>query len=156
MRASPTPVGSSRLLATIALVALAGAACAAAKPAGGTVDVGLQEWAVVPAQTSVNAGPVTFKVNNTGPDDPHELVIIRTDLAPGKLPTDAFGKVDEAGAGIEMIGEVESFDPGKTETGTFDLKAGTYVLICNILQDEPDGSKESHYRMGMFTAFTVK
>lgn len=148
--------GRARLVVLMAGLALVGAAgCAAAKPAGGTVAVVLQEWAVVPDSASVKAGPVTFNVSNKGPDDAHELVIIKTDLAPGTLPTDELGKVDEEGAGLETIGEVEEFDPGKVETATFDLKAGTYALICNIVQDEPDGSKESHYRQGMFIAFTV-
>lgn len=146
----------ARLLGVLAVVSVVAAtACSAAKPSGGTVDVTLQEWAVVPAKTSIAGGPVTFKVTNAGPDDPHELVIIKTDLAAGSLPTNEFGKVDEAGAGIEMIGEIEEFDVGGAETGTFDLKAGRYVLICNILQDEPDGSKEAHYKMGMFIPLTV-
>ena len=152
-----TLAGRVRLLALLAVLAVVGAAgCAAAKPTGGTVDVTLQEWAVVPAVASVAAGPVTFNVSNKGPDDPHEMVIVKTDLAPGQLPADEFGKVDEEGAGLEAIGEIEEFDPGKVETATFDLKAGSYVLICNIVQDEPDGSKESHYRQGMYIAFTVK
>lgn len=142
--------------ALIAMAVLVVAACSAAKPSGGTVDIALQEWAVIPAQTSVNAGPVTFNVKNTGPDDPHEMVVIKTDLAPDSLPANELGKVDEEGAGVEVIGEVEEFDPGGTESATFDLKAGSYVLICNILQDEPDGSKEAHYKMGMYTAFSVK
>lgn len=152
-----TPAGRVRLLAALAALALVGAAgCAAAKPAGGSVAVALQEWAVVPAQSSVSAGPVTFKVTNNGPEDPHEMVIIKTALGAGDLPTNEFGKVDEEGAGIEMIGEIEEFDPNATETATFDLTPGAYVLICNILQDEPDGSKESHYKMGMYIPFTVK
>jgi uncharacterized cupredoxin-like copper-binding protein len=152
-----TSTGRARLMAVLAALALVGTAgCAAAKPAGGNVDVALQEWAVVPAQSSVSAGPVTFKVTNNGPDDPHEMVIIKTTLGPGDLPTNEFGKVDEEGAGLETIGEIEEFDPSKTETATFDLAAGSYVLICNILQDEPDGSKEAHYTMGMYIPFTVK
>jgi hypothetical protein len=30
------------------------------------------------------------------------------------------------------------------------------VLICNIVQTEPDGTIESHYQKGMRTALTVK
>jgi len=153
----PEARGRGRALGVSALaLALVTSACgSAATPAGGTVAVALQEWAVVPARPSVNAGKVTFNVSNKGPDDPHEMVVIKTDLAPDKLPTDADGKVEEEGAGIEFIGEVESFDPGKSETATFELKPGKYALICNILQDEPDGSKEAHYKMGMLASFTV-
>ncbi len=139
---------------TVAALGLVG--CSAAKTAGGTVDVALQEWAIVPAQSTVNAGPVSFKVTNKGPEDEHELVILRTDLGAAALPTNEFGKVDEDQAGMELIGEVEGVEPGAAETATFDLTPGNYVLICNILQDEPDGSKEAHYKMGMYTAFTVK
>ena len=157
MKTGFTIPGRTRILGLVAAVALvAVAACSAAKPAGGTIAVTLQEWAILPAEASVNAGKVTFNTKNAGPEDPHELVVIKTDLAPGELPTNEFGKVDEEGAGIEFIGEIEEFDVGKDATAAFDLKAGKYVLICNILQDEPDGSKEAHYTMGMFTAFTVK
>ena len=146
-----------RLLGAVVTVAALGlVGCSAAKPAGGNVDVALQEWAVLPAQATVNAGPVSFKVTNTGPEDKHEMVIVKTDLAAASLPTNEFGKVDEEGSGMEVIGEVEEFDPGAAESATFELKPGAYVLICNILQDEPDGTKESHYKMGMYTAFTVK
>jgi hypothetical protein len=158
MDARITTARRARLMAALAALALVGTAgCAGAKPAaGGNVDVALQEWAVLPASSSVNAGPVTFKVANNGPDDPHELVIVKTVLGPGDLPTNEFGKVDEEGAGVEVIGEIEEFEPNTTETATFDLAAGSYVLICNILQDEPDGSKEAHYTMGMYVPFTVK
>jgi hypothetical protein len=53
-----------------------------------------------------------------------------------------------ARAGLRMILE--------TESGTFDLTAGRYVLVCNLVQDEPDGTRESHYLMGMAIEFTVK
>lgn len=123
---------------------------------GGTVNVALQEFAVVPAVASVEHGKVTFAATNTGPDDPHELVVFKTDLGVRDLPASPEGKVDEKGAGLSFIGEIEAFDPGKTGTATFDLAKGRYVLVCNIVQDEPDGTKESHYLKGMSTEFTVK
>jgi uncharacterized cupredoxin-like copper-binding protein len=123
---------------------------------GGTVNVALQEWAVVPAVASVEHGKVTFAATNKGPEDAHELVVFKTDLGVRDLPANADGKVDEEGAGLTMIGEIEEFDPGKTGSATFDLTPGRYVLVCNIVSDEPDGTKESHYRLGMSTEFTVK
>ena len=30
------------------------------------------------------------------------------------------------------------------------------MLICNILQEEPDGTLEAHYAEGMRTGFTVE
>lgn len=123
---------------------------------GGTVNVALQEWAVVPAVASVEHGKVTFAATNKGPDDAHELVVFKTDLGIRDLPASAEGKVDEQGAGLKFIGEIEEFDPGKTGSATFDLAPGRYVLVCNIVQDEPDGTKESHYLMGMSIEFIVK
>ena len=108
------------------------------------VDVELNEWKVIPSVSSVNAGKVEFVAKNTGKAE-HEIVIIKTGLAADKLPVSG-GRVDEAKAG-EEIGEIEEFDPGKTEKGTFDLKAGKYALICNVA---------GHYEQGMYVPFEVK
>lgn len=118
--------------------------------ATGPVNVKLQEYAVVPQQTSVSAGAVTFIAENTGPDLQHELVVIKTDLEPASLPISADGTVDENGAGIQIIGEIEEFPVGETKQAVFQLTAGKYVLICNLL-DEP----VAHYRNGMRSPFTV-
>jgi uncharacterized cupredoxin-like copper-binding protein len=121
--------------------------------ASGNVDITLQEWAVVPASTSAAAGDVTFKITNTGPEDEHEFVVIKSDLDPGALPTEASGAVDEAGAGIEVIDEVEEIPVGGSQDLTVDLAAGNYVFICNILDEDEN---ESHYQMGMRIGFTVE
>jgi hypothetical protein len=98
---------------------------------------------------------VTFVAKNTGPDDVHEMVVLRTDLDPAALPVDNDGKADEEGDGISSIGETGDVAVGATKDVAFDLAPGKYVLICNIVQTEPDGSKEAHYKGGMRTAFTV-
>jgi uncharacterized cupredoxin-like copper-binding protein len=126
---------------------------AAASAATGSISVTLTEWAVIPDKTSTPAGNVTFAVTNAGPNFKHEFVVIKTDLDPAALPADATGKVDEAGAGIKFIGEVEELEVGATQTASFDLAAGNYVLICNIV--EVTGGHESHYTKGMRTTFTV-
>lgn len=128
-------------------------------PAGETpeaagVDVRLLEYQIVPDPTSASAGPVTFNARNVGGED-HELVVIRTDLDEGALPTRDDGAVDENGAGVEAIGEIEEFAAGGEESATFDLEAGSYVLICNIVETEDDGTVVSHYAEGMHTAFIV-
>lgn len=120
-----------------------------------TLQVTLQEFAVLPADNSAPAGQVTFEVENTGPVDPHEFVVIRTDLAPDALPTGEDGGVDEGGEGIEVLGEIEEFPVGETMSRSFDLDAGNYVFICNIVEEE-DGELEAHYQLGMRTAFTVE
>ena len=128
----------------------------AAGPVRSTVNVTLQEFAVVPDVPSVPAGTVTFVVKNTGPDDVHELVVLKTDLAADALPADKDGKETEDVAGVTLIGEIEDVEVGASKQADLELNPGKYVLICNILQTEPDGSLEAHYKVGMRTAFEVK
>jgi len=134
-------------LTMVALILVAG--CAAG---GGTVKVTLSEWSVQRDKAELPAGSITFEVTNTGPDDIHEFVVIRTDLAPGSLPTDSTGKVDEEGGGMVVEGEIEDIAVGASDTLTLDLAAGKYVLICNIYTEEEN---EAHYHEGMRTDFTV-
>ena len=122
--------------------------------AGTEVNVTLQEWAVIPDTLSVPAGSVTFNATNVGPIDPHELVIVRTDIPAGELPTREDGGFDEEADGVEVIGEIEEFAPGTTESATFDLAPGKYALLCNLVEIE-DGETEAHYQLGMWIDFEV-
>lgn len=131
------------------VLALAGASCGGG---GGTVDVTLQEFSVATDPTSAEAGEMTFEATNDGPDDIHEFVVFRTDLSLTDLPTDENGAVDEAGEGLELIGEIEDIEVGETDSVTLNLDAGNYVLICNIWDED---EQEAHYQEGMRTSFTV-
>lgn len=123
-----------------------------AKPADAEqVNVSLGEWAVILDTATVKAGPVYFLANNIGPNDPHEMVIIRTDLSSEQLPV-VDGRVPEDQ--IDLVGEIEPFDPGTRSADTFTLAPGNYVLICNIAEIE-DGELESHYELGMRTSLVV-
>ena len=82
--------------------------------------------------------------------------MFKTDLAPDALPTGDDGSVDEAGAGIELIDEVEDIAAGSEGEVDVDLEAGNYVLICNVVQENDDGTTTIHYAEGMFAAFTVE
>jgi hypothetical protein len=120
---------------------------------GTQVFVSLSEWRVEADPASVQAGKTTFRVKNDG-GEVHELVVVKGDR-PEALPVKQ-GAVDEgalpAGA---FIGEVEGFKSGGVCPGTFDLQPGKYVLFCNIVETQPYGRLESHYELGMRTAFTV-
>jgi uncharacterized cupredoxin-like copper-binding protein len=144
------------LLSGVLLAACSGdnGSSPASAPSGGgtTVPVTLQEWAVVPETATVSAGDVTFTVSNSGPEDVHEFVILRTDLEAGSLPTDATGAVSEDGEGMEVVDEIEDLAVGSTQDVTANLAAGKYVLLCNIYSED---EQESHYQLGMRTAFTV-
>lgn len=144
-------------LAALGVLSLAVMGCSsgdAASPsaAAGTVDVTVQEWSVGAVPSSVAAGEVTFSVTNSGPDDVHEFVVIKTDLSFIDLPTDATGAVDEAGGGMEVIGEIEDIPVGETQDLAVTLAAGSYALICNIYSEE---EQEAHYQEGMRAQFTV-
>jgi uncharacterized cupredoxin-like copper-binding protein len=148
------------LLPVVAALALALAACsggATESPADTTqtVDVTLQEWAVVPTQSSVKAGSVTFEVTNAGPEDKHEFVIFRTDLGARGMPLGPDNAVDEEGEGVELIGEIEEFEVGTTESATFELAPGKYVFLCNLVEEDA-GTTEVHYQLGMSIDFTVE
>ena len=131
-------------------------ATSAAETASGETSVAatLQEFAIGLDPASAEAGPVTFDVTNIGPDDVHEFVVIATELAATDLPTDADGAVDEEGDGIEVVDEIEDIPVEGNESLTVDVDAGSYVLICNIVEDE-DGEIVAHYANGMRTAFAV-
>jgi len=121
-----------------------------------TIDVTLQEWAVLPSPSVGAAGDVTFAVSNTGEEE-HEFVIIRTELDAGDLPTLDDGSVDEDA--VDIVGELEELDPGAPGNVTLDLDPGAYALICNIVHeehaDDDAGETEVHYMLGMRAGFTV-
>jgi hypothetical protein len=149
-------IGAGLLSIVIVSACGGGASASPSTPpsaAGGAtrVDVTLQEWAVVPNVTTAPVGDVTFKATNLGPDDAHELVVVKTDLAPDALPTKPDGAVDEAGAGITVIGEIEEFAVGSSAEATFKLDPGSYVLFCNIVDAEGD----AHYGKGMRIGFAA-
>lgn len=96
-------------------------------------------------RTSIPAGKVTFKVTNESKSLEHEFVVVKTNLAPDKLPYDeAAQRVKEDK--LNIIGEVEGLQPGDSGSNTFDLQPGKYVAMCN----EP-----GHYDQGMYAPFTV-
>ena len=122
--------------------------------AGATVNVNLTEYIVAPDADSAPAGPITFDVTNIGSTD-HEMVIIKTDLAPEALPTVEDGSVDEVGEAIEMLDATQRLAREGEEELTIDLASGAYVLVCNVVQERPDGELVSHYNQGMRAAFEV-
>ena len=150
-----------RVILVLAALVLVAAACdsggdgQATGVTGTQIDVTLQEFAVLPAPDSAPPGEVVFSLTNKGPEDTHEFVVFKTDLAPDALPTSPDGSVDEQGEGVELVTEVEDIVVGRSPTVFVSLDAGRYVLICNIVEEEGDETIV-HYQQGMRTGFTVE
>ncbi|PYP56735.1 MAG: hypothetical protein DMD44_11755 [Gemmatimonadetes bacterium] len=111
---------------TLALLgALIGAAPRPYPAAPSRVSVKLSEWNVVLSQASVAAGSVTFVVTNAG-SIPHGFEV--------------------EGQGIEQ--EIETIQPGASDTLTLTLKKGSYEVYCPVGAD-------SHKKLGMDTHLKV-
>jgi len=128
------------VLAAALAVGAVGALAAGSQATAKTVKVTLNEWKVIPSVARVPAGKVTFVVRNKGHIE-HEFVVIKTNKAPKALPMKG-SQASEAGG----KGEIEEFGPGLTKRLTLKLKAGNYVLICNL---------PGHYKAGQYAAFRV-
>jgi uncharacterized cupredoxin-like copper-binding protein len=116
-------------------------------PRGTLHDVLLKDFKVLQEATVVPAGTVSFLVRNQGPTT-HEVIVVRTDLAPDKLTLQPDGlTVNEEARGIKFLEEVEGLDIDDRRTMVLDLTPGRYVLYCNL---------EGHYLGGMYEALTVR
>ncbi|MEP6660427.1 MAG: hypothetical protein ABJD24_10970 [Acidimicrobiales bacterium] len=115
---------------------------AAARP----VDVRLRDFAIDTSKPTLNAGAVSFRVTNTGPET-HELVLVETDLDPSELPLEADGiTVDEDAPQLRKVTALEGIRLGQTRTVRVNLRPGHYVLFCNL---------EGHYLGLMHTGIDV-
>ena len=76
----------------------------------------------------------------------HGVDFIKTTFDVKSLPPSPVrGEIDEAAVG-DKAGEIEGILPGTTETDTFDLQPGKYVLFCNV---------SGHYARGEATMLEV-
>ena len=117
------------------------------------VGVDLGEWFVGPEAAGAAAGSVGFVADNVG-EEPHELVVVRAET-PDDLPVeDGMVQEDQLPEG-DFQGEIDAFPAGDTCAGQFELEAGEYVLFCNIVEVEEDGTLESHFELGMRATFEV-
>ena len=132
-----------RLVFVCALVA----AAVFASPIGAsesktTVNVQLKEFKVLPSPLKAKRGVVSFTVKNTGKIN-HEFVVLKTKVAPAKLPVKS-GKAVETGR-VGKIGALK-LKPGAFRRLNVNLEAGKYVLLCNL---------PGHYQAGQRIGFAV-
>ena len=133
------------------LAAQAGATGGAADVAPSTLapvdrveSIKLDEY-TVKAKQQLSPGLVTFSISNFGKAK-HELVVLKTDLAPDQLKLDAEGGVEEEQPNVTLVDEHEDIDPGQTVVLTVDLEPGKYLLLCNLTE---------HFGHKMYLSLTV-
>jgi uncharacterized cupredoxin-like copper-binding protein len=140
---------------------------AVAKVAAGGVlasstAVTLEEFSMTPSPAVLKAGAVRVVAHNVGTVT-HELVLVRAST-PSALPRvttaggeRAVGDVDEeAISKANTIGETGDVKAGKTVIRTFKLTPGTYVMFCNIDNNNADGTVTNHFQHGMTATLTVQ
>lgn len=128
------------------LLAAALAACAEQAPAFDSSAVQLvaelRDYSVNLSVSELKAGPVKIGVRNRG-TQPHDFLVIRTNVAPDQLPYDA-GRAKATEDGV--VGKTRDLRAGGTAAVTVTLEPGSYVVICNVA---------GHYQLGMRTALKV-
>ena len=127
-------------VAAVAALAAGGVGTALAVQSSATSKVTEKEWGVKPLPAKVKAGKVTFSVKNIGHLN-HEFVVLKTAKAANKLTLRGATAVETG-----RVGKIPQFKPGVTKKITLTLKAGHYVLICNL---------PGHYKAGQYANFTV-
>lgn len=120
---------------------------------GGDLKVTLDEWSVVTDVDSLPEGPIKFDIKNAGERE-HELLIVRTDIPGGELPTKDDGSLDEGAGGVDVKHEIKNIEAGDETSRSYTLDPGNYVLLCNLVEDI-DGTRTSHYAQGMWAEFTI-
>ncbi len=120
-------------VAAVAVLAVGGVGAALAVQGSATTKVTEKEWGVKPLPAKVQAGKVAFSVKNVGHLN-HEFVVLKTTKAANKLTLRGATAVETG-----RVGKILQFKPGVTKTITLSLKAGHYVLICNL---------PGHYKAG--------
>jgi plastocyanin len=113
-----------------------------------TVDLELDDYAFEPAETSVDAGVITFATSNVG-SEAHELAF-RPDG--GGVPFLEDGSPDEDALAAAGAFELEAYGPGRQCNATYELDPGTYTLFCIV--EAPDG--QTHYQKGMRGTLEVR
>jgi hypothetical protein len=115
------------------------------------LKVRLIEFEVQPAREFTAAGKTKVVAQNKGTEK-HELVVLRGE-DPAALPTKPDGSVDEDQLGEDVeVGEIEGVKKKKSKSKTLNLSPpGKYILFCNIVEEEEDGTIVSHFAEGMHT-----
>jgi uncharacterized cupredoxin-like copper-binding protein len=109
---------------------------------GRVVDVTVRDFALT-APARVDAGDITLRVHNRGPDD-HEVIVVR---ATGALPLRDDGiTLDEDALEKATVVALEPVEPGTTTDLHVHMPPGRYEMFCNM---------SGHYMGGMSATVTA-
>lgn len=137
----------TRLWTALAAAAALAAACGEQAPAAdaskGQIRADMKEYTITLTSGTVKAGAVTFIARDVGSAQ-HSFAVLRTDLAPDKLPID---QQKQQAKEDGKVGGLDNVDPGRSLNLRLDLPPGHYVLICNV---------PTHYQLGMRTELAVQ
>src|SRR5438132_14292194 len=125
MNRKSTEIGGRTVFSVALLGALMGPAPRPHPDAPSQVNVRLSEWKVELSQQTIAAGAVRFAVTNAG-SIPHGFEV--------------------EGQGLEK--EIETIQPGASDTLSLSLKPGSYEVYCPVGAD-------SHEKLGMETHLKV-
>jgi uncharacterized cupredoxin-like copper-binding protein len=131
---------------SLAIVALAAAACSGTQPGAADVQVDLNEFTLGLSASTTSAGRVRFAITNRGAAI-HEVEVftLPSGVDPDKLAIKE-NVADTEAAGMSALDEVEDIAPLTSTTLGVDLQPGRYLLICNL---------PAHYQGGMHAMLTV-
>jgi uncharacterized cupredoxin-like copper-binding protein len=134
------------VVAAVAVIMIVASGCAAAPADTSEIPslyVDVSDFKLVTDHPSIGAGHVVFGIRNHA-SMLHELMVIKTDLAPDQLPVDgSTAKAKEDG----KVGELLNIAGGASRKLVLELTPGKYVLICNIA---------GHYQLGMRVGLEVR
>ena len=143
---------------TLAVTGPGGPAVSIATPAK-TINVAMQDgpngsWILSPDTLVATAGDVTFKLTN-GMKIDHDFVVYPIADVSGPIAAGlkSAQDIDLAAPAVSLF---QDLAPGKSDTKSVKLAAGTYVMACFMVSKNPDGTTFVHRDMGQRITFLVK
>ena len=143
---------------TLAVTGPGGPAVSIATPAK-TINVAMQDgpngsWILSPDTLVATAGDVTFKLTN-GMKVNHDFVVYPIGDVSGPIAAGlkSAQDIDLAAPAVSLF---QDLAPGKSDSKSVKLAAGTYVMACFMVSKNPDGSSFLHRDMGQRITFLVK
>jgi uncharacterized cupredoxin-like copper-binding protein len=137
---------TSKLICALLAALLLVTSCSQAMeplPADVNVTIDMKEYAITVNPATVKAGVVKFGIRNLG-TMVHDFDLIKTDLAPDKLPLDGgTAKAKTDGLVKQMI----NIAANRSTTVSADLAPGHYLIICNVA---------GHYQLQMRAELKVE